>query len=118
MTDTPSKPASSRQSERMIRVDQAGEYGAVRIYAGQMAVMGNRAPHAGEVAVRRARVQRVGSDGQRLRHRISGQHDHARQRSLEAGRDAWCEGGGAIAKEREAVCWRGTAAETRLLRKA
>ena len=50
MTDTPSKPASSRQSERMIRVDQAGEYGAVRIYAGQMAVMGNRAPHAGEVA--------------------------------------------------------------------
>ena len=35
---------------RMLRVDQAGEYGAVRIYAGQLAVMGNRAPHAGEVA--------------------------------------------------------------------
>jgi ubiquinone biosynthesis monooxygenase Coq7 len=34
----------------MLRVDQAGEYGAVRIYAGQMAVMGNRAPHAQEVA--------------------------------------------------------------------
>ena len=34
----------------MVRVDQAGEYGATRIYAGQMAVMGNRAPHAGEVA--------------------------------------------------------------------
>jgi len=34
----------------MLRVDQAGEYGAVRIYAGQMAVMGNRAPHSGEVA--------------------------------------------------------------------
>jgi ubiquinone biosynthesis monooxygenase Coq7 len=30
----------------MIRVDQAGEYGAVRIYAGQMAVMGTRAPHS------------------------------------------------------------------------
>lgn len=26
--------------ERMIRVDQAGEYGAVRIYKGQMAVLG------------------------------------------------------------------------------
>jgi ubiquinone biosynthesis monooxygenase Coq7 len=34
----------------MLRVDQAGEYGATRIYAGQMAVMGNRAPHAQEVA--------------------------------------------------------------------
>jgi ubiquinone biosynthesis monooxygenase Coq7 len=37
-------------SERMIRVDQAGEYGATRIYAGQMAVMGDRAPHGSEVA--------------------------------------------------------------------
>lgn len=35
---------------RMLRVDQAGEYGATRIYAGQLAVMGTRAPHAGEVA--------------------------------------------------------------------
>lgn len=34
---------------RMLRVDQAGEYGATRIYAGQLAVMGNRAPFAGEV---------------------------------------------------------------------
>ena len=33
----------------MIRVDQAGEYGATRIYAGQLAVMGDRAPHSGEV---------------------------------------------------------------------
>jgi ubiquinone biosynthesis monooxygenase Coq7 len=33
----------------MIRVDQAGEYGATRIYAGQLAVMGDRAPHAGEI---------------------------------------------------------------------
>lgn len=37
-------------SARMLRVDHAGEYGATRIYAGQMAVMGNRAPHAGEVS--------------------------------------------------------------------
>lgn len=28
----------------MIRVDQAGEYGAARIYAGQLAVLGNRHP--------------------------------------------------------------------------
>jgi len=34
----------------MLRVDQAGEYGATRIYAGQLAVMGNRAPGAGEIA--------------------------------------------------------------------
>ena len=33
----------------MIRVDQAGEYGATRIYAGQIAVMGDRAPHSAEV---------------------------------------------------------------------
>ena len=38
------------RSARMLRVDQAGEYGATRIYAGQMAVMGNRAPHSGEIA--------------------------------------------------------------------
>lgn len=35
---------------RMIRVDQAGEYGAVRIYAGQRAVMGDRHPCAAEIA--------------------------------------------------------------------
>ncbi|WP_230279605.1 demethoxyubiquinone hydroxylase family protein [Croceicoccus sp. Ery15] len=37
-------------TEAMIRVDQAGEYGATRIYAGQLAVMGDRAPGSGEVA--------------------------------------------------------------------
>ena len=35
--------------EAMIRVDQAGEYGATRIYAGQLAVMGSRAQHATEI---------------------------------------------------------------------
>lgn len=30
----------------MLRVDQAGEYGATRIYAGQLAVMGDRHPDA------------------------------------------------------------------------
>lgn len=41
---------TSAKTERMIRVDQAGEYGAVQIYAGQMAVMGARAPHSTEIA--------------------------------------------------------------------
>jgi len=41
---------SKARSARMLRVDQAGEYGAVRIYAGQLAVMGDRAPHSREVA--------------------------------------------------------------------
>ena len=38
-------------SERaaMIRVDQAGEYGATRIYAGQLAVMGDRTALSGEI---------------------------------------------------------------------
>jgi ubiquinone biosynthesis monooxygenase Coq7 len=33
----------------MIRVDHAGEYGATRIYAGQLAVMGDRAAHSAEI---------------------------------------------------------------------
>lgn len=37
------------RTESMLRVDQAGEYGATRIYAGQLAVMGNRAPGAAEI---------------------------------------------------------------------
>lgn len=36
--------------EAMIRVDHAGEYGAVRIYEGQRAVMGDRGRLSGEVA--------------------------------------------------------------------
>jgi 3-demethoxyubiquinol 3-hydroxylase len=42
----------------MIRVDQAGEYGAARIYAGQLAVLGNRHPAAraiGHMAAQEAR---------------------------------------------------------------
>ncbi len=34
----------------MLRVDQAGEYGAVRIYAGQLAVLGDRHPMSREIA--------------------------------------------------------------------
>lgn len=36
--------------QRMIRVDQAGEFGATRIYEGQLAVMGDRGPHSQEIA--------------------------------------------------------------------
>lgn len=39
-----------RQTHQMLRVDQAGEYGATRIYAGQLAVMGNRAAHSPDIA--------------------------------------------------------------------
>jgi ubiquinone biosynthesis monooxygenase Coq7 len=34
----------------MLRVDQAGEYGATRIYAGQMAVLGDRQPASRAIA--------------------------------------------------------------------
>jgi 3-demethoxyubiquinol 3-hydroxylase len=34
---------------RMIRVDQAGEFGATRIYAGQLAVMGEHSPLSAEI---------------------------------------------------------------------
>ncbi len=36
----PGDPSSREITERMIRVDHAGEYGATRIYAGQLAVLG------------------------------------------------------------------------------
>ena len=36
--------------EAMVRVNQAGEFGAIRIYAGQLAVMGDRTAISGEIA--------------------------------------------------------------------
>ncbi|NNC47785.1 MAG: demethoxyubiquinone hydroxylase family protein [Sphingomonas sp.] len=44
--------------EAMIRVDQAGEYGATRIYAGQLAVLGDRGPAAHEIAKMAAQEER------------------------------------------------------------
>jgi ubiquinone biosynthesis monooxygenase Coq7 len=45
------RPGDARgASDAMIRVDQAGEYGATRIYAGQLAVLGDRSPAARAVA--------------------------------------------------------------------
>jgi ubiquinone biosynthesis monooxygenase Coq7 len=40
----PGKRADVQDRTSMLRVDQAGEYGATRIYAGQLAVMGDRHP--------------------------------------------------------------------------
>ena len=39
----------TKDRSEMIRVDQAGEFGATRIYAGQLAVMGDRGPHSAEI---------------------------------------------------------------------
>src|SRR3974390_122965 len=42
MKRLPGDPSAERQIARMIRVDHAGEYGAKRIYDGQLAVLGRR----------------------------------------------------------------------------
>ena len=45
MRPNPTRPGDRIEStEAMIRVDQAGEYGATRIYAGQLAILGDRHP--------------------------------------------------------------------------
>lgn len=45
-------------TESMLRVDQAGEYGATRIYAGQLAVMGTRTPAARAIAAMAVQEER------------------------------------------------------------
>ncbi|HXG81338.1 MAG TPA: demethoxyubiquinone hydroxylase family protein, partial [Sphingomicrobium sp.] len=42
----------------MLRVNQAGEYGAARIYAGQLAVLGRSSPAAHQIARMAAQEQR------------------------------------------------------------
>ncbi len=42
----------------MLRVDQAGEFGATRIYAGQLAILGARHPMAREIARMAAQEER------------------------------------------------------------
>lgn len=49
---------SQSETDSMIRVNQAGEYGAARIYAGQLAVMGNRSPAARSIRHMAAQEQR------------------------------------------------------------
>ncbi|MDH7974904.1 demethoxyubiquinone hydroxylase family protein [Sphingomonas sp. AR_OL41] len=44
-------PGDRRESvDAMVRVDQAGEFGATRIYAGQLAILGDRSPASRAVA--------------------------------------------------------------------
>lgn len=50
--------ADTETVDQMIRVDHAGEYGAARIYAGQLAVMGNRAAVAPEIGRMKAQESR------------------------------------------------------------
>ncbi|TDI60301.1 MAG: demethoxyubiquinone hydroxylase family protein, partial [Alphaproteobacteria bacterium] len=52
----PGDPDPEEMKRRMIRVDHAGEYGALRIYEGQLAVLGRR--RVGEV------IQKM-ADGER-----------------------------------------------------
>ena len=52
----PGDPRSDRTA--MLRVDQAGEYGATRIYAGQLAVLRRNCPEAKLVARMAAQEQR------------------------------------------------------------
>lgn len=53
------KPGDPRPDvDSMIRVDQAGEYGATRIYAGQLAVLGDRHPAARLIAGMAAQEER------------------------------------------------------------
>jgi ubiquinone biosynthesis monooxygenase Coq7 len=49
---------SAPDTESMIRVDQAGEFGATRIYAGQLAVLGARAAAARPIARMAAQEER------------------------------------------------------------
>ncbi len=51
----PGDPSREEMIARILRVDQAGEYGAVRIYEGQLAVLGDRP--SGEVIRRMAKEE-------------------------------------------------------------
>lgn len=46
----PTRRVSASDRAAMLRVDQAGEFGATRIYQGQLAVMGDRHPYARVIA--------------------------------------------------------------------
>ena len=50
MEKTHTLTTKSADIASMLRVNQAGEYGAKRIYAGQLAVMGDRTPAARSIA--------------------------------------------------------------------
>lgn len=52
------RPTRRAATASMLRVDQAGEYGATRIYAGQLAVMGDRHPLGRAIAGMAAQEER------------------------------------------------------------
>lgn len=53
------RPGDARPDiDSMIRVDQAGEYGATRIYSGQLAVLGSRHPAARLIARMQSQEER------------------------------------------------------------
>lgn len=54
----PGKRLKDAQRASMLRVDQAGEFGATRIYAGQLAVMGDRHPFCRVIAGMAAQEER------------------------------------------------------------
>ncbi|EZP73651.1 Ubiquinone biosynthesis protein UbiB [Sphingomonas paucimobilis] len=54
----PGRKATARERASMLRVDQAGEFGAIRIYAGQLAVMGDRHPDSRLIAGMLAQEER------------------------------------------------------------
>ncbi|PTQ12771.1 demethoxyubiquinone hydroxylase family protein [Sphingomonas oleivorans] len=54
----PAPHLSDHARASMLRVDQAGEFGATRIYAGQLAVMGNRHPDSRTIARMAAQEER------------------------------------------------------------
>lgn len=59
MSDDFPRPVRARpNAASMLRVDQAGEYGATRIYAGQLAVMGGRHPLSRPIAAMAAQEER------------------------------------------------------------
>ncbi|MBI1244850.1 MAG: demethoxyubiquinone hydroxylase family protein [Alphaproteobacteria bacterium] len=53
----PGEPAGERLIDRVLRVDHAGEYGAVRIYEGQLAVLGRNGT-AGQTIAHMAEQER------------------------------------------------------------
>ncbi|MEQ6333385.1 demethoxyubiquinone hydroxylase family protein [Sphingobium sp. MK2] len=54
----PGRRLTDNARDSMLRVDQGGEYGATRIYAGQLAVMGDRHPYARIIAGMAAQEER------------------------------------------------------------
>ena len=54
----PGRKATAAERDAMLRVDQAGEFGATRIYAGQLAVLGDRHPDARVIAGMAAQEER------------------------------------------------------------